>query len=89
MNKTKSFNIPKQLIWRAYKQVSKNRGAASVDEVSIIKFEENPKDNLYKLLNLMSSGSYFPGPVKAVAIPKDTGVGQRILGVPSVFDRIG
>uniref|UniRef100_UPI00333F0D00 group II intron reverse transcriptase/maturase n=1 Tax=Wolbachia endosymbiont (group B) of Pilophorus perplexus TaxID=3066160 RepID=UPI00333F0D00 len=89
MNKTKSFDIPKQLIWRAYKQVSKNKGAAGVDEVSITKFEENLKDNLYKLWNRMSSGSYFPEPVKAVAIPKDTVGGQRILGVPSVFDRIG
>ncbi|MBA8754770.1 group II intron reverse transcriptase/maturase [Wolbachia endosymbiont of Drosophila bicornuta] len=88
MNKTKSSDIPKQLIWRAYKQVSKNKGAAGVDEVSITKFEENLKDNLYKLWNRMSSGSYFPEPVKAVAIPKDTG-GQRILCVPSVFDRIG
>lgn len=89
MNKTKSFDIPKQIIWRAYKQVSKNKGAAGVDEVSITKFEENLKDNLYKLWNRMSSGSYFPEAVKAVAIPKDTGGGQRILGVPSVFDRIG
>ncbi len=85
MNKTKSFDIPKQLIWKAYKQVSKNKGAAGVDKVSITKFE----DNLYKLWNRMSSGSYFPAPVKAVAILKDTGGGQRILGVPSVFDRIG
>lgn len=89
MNKTKSFDIPKQLIWRAYKQVSKNKGAAGVDEVSVTKFEENLKDNLYKLWNRMSSGSYFPEPVKAVAIPKDTGGGQRILGVPSIFYRIG
>ncbi|MCM1002343.1 group II intron reverse transcriptase/maturase [Wolbachia pipientis] len=89
MNKTKSFDIPKQLIWRAYKQVLKNKGAAGVDEVSITKFEENLKDNLYKLWNRMSYGSYFPEPVKAVAIPKDTGGRQRILGVPSVFDRIG
>lgn len=87
MNKTKSFDIPKQLIWRAYKQVSKNKGAAGVDEVSITKFEENLKDNLYKLWNRMSSGSYFPEPVKAVAIPKDTG-GQRTLCVPSVSDRV-
>lgn len=87
MNKTKSFDIPKQLIWKAYKQVSKNKGAAGVDEVSITKFEENLKDNLYKLWNRMSSGSYFPEPVKAVTIPKDTG-GQRTLCVPSVSDRI-
>lgn len=87
MNKTKSFDIPKQLIWKAYKQVSKNKGAAGVDEVSITKFEENLKDNLYKLWNRMSSGSYSPEPVKAVTIPKDTG-GQRTLCVPSVSDRI-
>ncbi|UPA54634.1 group II intron reverse transcriptase/maturase [Wolbachia pipientis] len=88
MNKTKSFDMPKQLVWRAYKQVSKNKGAAGVDEVTITKFEENLKDNLYKLWNRMSSGSYFPEPVKAVAIPKGTGGGQRTLCVPSVSDRI-
>ncbi|MDV6248735.1 group II intron reverse transcriptase/maturase [Wolbachia endosymbiont of Zaprionus taronus] len=88
MNKTKSFDIPKQLIWRAYKQVSKNKGAAGVDDISITKLEENLKDNLYKLWNRMSSGSYFPEPVKTVAIPKGTEGGQRILGIPSVFDRI-
>lgn len=88
MNKTKSYDIPKQLIWRAYKQVSKNKGAAGVDEVSITKFEENLKDNLYKLWNRMSSGSYFPEAVKAIAIPKGTEGGQRILCVPSVSDRI-
>lgn len=88
MSKTKSFDIPKQVIWRAYKQVSKNKGAAGVDEVTITKFEENLKDNLYKLWNRMSSGSYFPEPVKAVAIPKGTEGGQRILCVPSVSDRI-
>ncbi|WP_254229291.1 hypothetical protein [Wolbachia pipientis] len=83
MNKTKPFDIPKQLIWNAYKQVSKNKGAAGIDEVTITKFEENLKDNLYKLWNRMSSGSYFPEPVKAVAIPKATG-GERILGIASV-----
>lgn len=88
MNKTKSFDIPKQLIFRAYKQVSKNKGAAGVDGVSITKFEENLNDNLYKLWNRMSSGSYFPEAVKAVAIPKGTGGEQRILCVPSVADRI-
>ncbi|WP_143688863.1 group II intron reverse transcriptase/maturase [Wolbachia endosymbiont of Laodelphax striatellus] len=88
MNKTKSFDIPKQLIWRAYKQVSKNKGAAGVDDISITKFQENLKDNLYKLWNRMSSGSYFPESVKTVAIPKGTEGGQRILGIPSVFDRI-
>ncbi|WP_250238971.1 MULTISPECIES: group II intron reverse transcriptase/maturase [Pseudomonadati] len=87
MNETKSFDIPKQLIWKAYKRVSKNKGAAGVDEVSITKFEENLKDNLYKLWNRISSGSYFPEPVKAVSIPKDTG-GKRNLCVPSVSDRI-
>jgi RNA-directed DNA polymerase len=81
MDKTKSFDIPKQLIWRAYKQVSKNKGAAGVDDVSITKFEENLKDSLYKLWNRMSSGSYFPEPVKAVAIPKGT-EGKQSLGIP-------
>jgi len=83
----KHFDIPKQLIVKAYKQVSKNKGAAGIDDVSISEFEEDLKGNLYKLWNRMSSGSYFPKPVKAVAIPKDT-KGQRILCIPTVFDRI-
>lgn len=87
MNKTKSFDIPKQLIWKAYLRVKQNGGAAGVDEVSLKEFERNLKDNLYKLWNRMSSGSYFPPPVKLVLIPKGDG-GKRPLGIPTVADRI-
>jgi len=89
LNKTKSFDIPKQLVWNAYLRVSKNQGAAGVDKVTISEFEKDLKDNLYKIWNRMSSGSYFPEPIKAVAIPKGTGdQKERILGIPSVSDRI-
>lgn len=70
MNKTKSYNIPKQLIYEAYKRVKANRGSAGVDEISLESFELRLKDNLYKIWNRMSSGTYFPPPVKAVEIPK-------------------
>lgn len=84
---TKPFNIPKGLLVQAYKLVKANAGSAGVDKQSLQDFERNLKDNLYKLWNRMSSGSYFPPPVKAVPIPKKTG-GKRILGVPTVSDRI-
>ena len=87
MSKTKPFDIPKRLIWNAYLKVKENRGGAGVDEVSIQEFEEDLKNNLYKLWNRMSSGSYFPPPVKLVLIPKSTG-GKRPLGIPTVADRI-
>ena len=87
MNKTKSFDIPKQLVFEAYLKVLQNKGTAGIDEVSIQKFKENFKDNLYKLWNRMSSGSYFPAPVKTVSIPKKGG-GERLLGIPTVTDRI-
>ncbi|MDA0831621.1 MAG: group II intron reverse transcriptase/maturase [Proteobacteria bacterium] len=87
MEKTKQFNISKQLFVKAYKHVKANAGSAGVDKQSLTDFEKNLKDNLYKLWNRMSSGSYFPPPVKAVPIPKKTG-GERILGVPTVGDRI-
>lgn len=87
MNKTKSYNIPKQSVWEAYKKVRDNQGAAGIDGVSIQEFEKDLKNNLYKIWNRMSSGSYFPPPVKAVEIPKKDG-GTRILGVPTVADRI-
>ena len=87
MNKTKSFEIPKAAVWHAYKKVKSNKGAAGVDNQSLSDFERNLKDNLYKIWNRMSSGSYFPPPVKAVSIPKKNG-GERILGVPTVSDRI-
>lgn len=87
MNKTKSFHIPKQDVWQAYLRVKRNKGAAGVDDQSIADFEVNLKDNLYKLWNRMSSGTYFPPPVKMVAIPKKSG-GERHLGIPTVADRI-
>lgn len=85
--KTKPFDIPKQTVLQAYQLVKANAGAAGVDQQSLADFEGNLKDNLYKIWNRMSSGSYFPPPVKAVPIPKKTG-GERILGVPTVGDRI-
>lgn len=87
MNKTKSFDISKQLVMQAWKLIKENDGSAGVDQQSIDDFEENLKDNLYKIWNRMSSGTYFPPPVKAVPIPKKSG-GERILGVPSVSDRV-
>jgi RNA-directed DNA polymerase len=87
LSKTKPFIIPKELVVEAYKLVKANGGAAGVDQQSLKDFDENLKDNLYKIWNKMSSGTYFPPPVKAVAIPKKQG-GERILGVPTVSDRI-
>jgi RNA-directed DNA polymerase len=71
----------------AYKRVKANKGAAGVDEQSIQDFEKRLKDNLYKIWNRMSSGSYFPPPVRTVKIPKANG-GERKLGIPTVSDRI-
>ena len=79
--------IPKRLIWEAYRRVKANRGAAGVDAVSIEQFDENRNGNLYRIWNRLSSGSYFPPAVKAVPIPKKSG-GERMLGVPTVSDRI-
>ena len=87
MENTKTFNIPKQLVMQAYTLVKANAGAAGVDQQSLEDFERNLKDNLYRIWNRMSSGCYFPPPVKAVPIPKKSG-GERILGVPTVADRI-
>lgn len=87
MNKTKSFDIGKNLVYEAYKMVKANKGSAGVDEVSLEIFDNNLKSNLYKIWNRMSSGTYFPPPVKAVEIPKKNG-GVRILGIPTVADRI-
>lgn len=84
---TKQFEIPKRLIWEAWKQVRSNKGGSGVDRESLEVFESKLKSNLYKIWNRMSSGSYFPSPVKAVAIPKKSG-GERILGVPTVSDRV-
>lgn len=84
---TKPFQIPKALVWEAFKRVKANGGAAGADEESIVAFESRLSDNLYKLWNRLCSGSYFPPPVKGVPIPKKTG-GVRMLGVPTVADRV-
>jgi RNA-directed DNA polymerase len=86
--KDKSFEIPKRRVWEAYKSVKENKGAAGVDGQSIEEFESDLRNNLYKIWNRMSSGTYFPPPVRAVEIPKPHGGGTRILGVPTVADRI-
>ena len=83
----KPFAIPKELVWQAWRQVKANGGAAGADGVTIGMFEKDLKDNLYKVWNRMSSGTYFPPPVRAVEIPKASG-GTRMLGVPSVGDRV-
>lgn len=87
MIETKPFIISKWQVLRAFELVKANAGAAGVDNQSISDFEQNLKGNLYRLWNRLSSGSYFPPPVKAVAIPKKAG-GERILGIPTVSDRI-
>jgi RNA-directed DNA polymerase len=87
LDKARSFVISKESVWQAYQKVKANKGAAGIDDQTIAKFEEDLKNNLYKLWNRMSSGAYFPPPVKAVAIPKKGG-GERILGIPTVVDRI-
>jgi RNA-directed DNA polymerase len=78
----KPFHIDKRLVYEAYKAVRSNRGAAGVDGQTLEEFEEDLGGNLYKIWNRMSSGSYFPLPVRAVSIPKKSG-GERILGVPT------
>ena len=82
-SKVKLFEIDKRLVDEAWMKVQANGGAPGVDAVSIGGFREAERDNLYKLWNRMSSGSYLPGPVRAVEIPKDHGAGIRVLGVPT------
>lgn len=84
----KSFDIAKRLIGQAWEKVLANKGAPGVDAVSIAEFKADVRNNLYKVWNRMSSGSYMPGPVRAVEIPKDYGAGVRVLGVPCVADRV-
>ena len=84
----KPFQISKWKVWEAFERVKANKGAAGVDDQSIAEFEADRDRNLYKIWNRMSSGSYFPPPVKAVEIPKAGGKGVRVLGVPTVADRI-
>jgi len=79
----KPFDIPKQLVWEAYRRVAANNGAPGVDRETLGAFESDLKNNLYRIWNRMSSGSYFPPPVRAVEIPKPHGGGVRVLGVPT------
>ncbi len=87
METAKPFEIPKKLVWQAYQQVKANGGSAGIDQESMDDFERNLKDNLYLIWNRMSSGCYFPPAVRGVSIPKKSG-GERLLGVPTVSDRI-
>ncbi|MET7783685.1 group II intron reverse transcriptase/maturase [Streptomyces sp. NPDC005388] len=86
-SQAKPFEISKWEVKEAWEEVRANRGAPGVDGQSIADFEKDLKNNLYKVWNRMSSGSYFPPPVRAVAIPKPRG-GERILGIPAVADRV-
>jgi RNA-directed DNA polymerase len=87
VTKTKPFSISKKVVWDAYRRVKASKGAAGVDGQSIKDFEVDLKDNLYKIWNRMSSGSYFPPPVRTVEIPKSDGRSRR-LGIPTVSDRV-
>ena len=87
-SQVKPFDIPKPMVWEAYRRVAANKGVPAVDEQSLDKFEADLKNNFYKIWNWTSSGSYFPPPVRAVEIPKPHGNGVRVLGVPTVADRI-
>jgi RNA-directed DNA polymerase len=84
----KPFEIGKRLVYEAWEKVRANKGAPGVDAVSIGLFEQQWRDNLYQLWDRMSSGSYFPGPVRGVEIPKDHGEGVRLPGVPNTADRV-
>lgn len=87
MQRTKPYEISKKMVIEAYKRVKANKGTCGVDEQSIEDFEKKTNNNLYNIWNRMSSGSYLPKPVKAVAIPKKNG-GTRVLGIPTVEDRV-
>jgi RNA-directed DNA polymerase len=84
----KPFDIAKQAVWEAYRRVASNKGAPGVDQETLGEFEADLKNNLYKIWNRMSSGSYMASPVRAVEIPKPHGGGVRTLGVPTVADRV-
>src|SRR3954452_19170347 len=84
----KPCEIDKMVVWEAFGRVEGNKGGAGVDEQSIAEFEQDLQDNLYRGSNRLPSGSYFPPSVKAVEIPKAGGKGVRVLGVPTVADRI-
>lgn len=87
-SKDKSFAIPKQLVWEAWRQVKANKGAPGVDGQALEEFESDLKNELYRVWNRMSSGTYFPPPIRAVEIPKPHGKGVRLLGVPTIADRV-
>ena len=87
MKGAKPINIDKRIVYEAFKRVKFNGGGAGIDNVRMADYESNMSDNLYKLWNRMSSGSYFPQPVKLVEIPKSGG-GTRPLGIPAIEDRI-
>jgi retron-type reverse transcriptase len=84
----KPFEISKRVVWEAWEKVKANKGAPGVDGITLEEFGTDLKNNLYRVWNRMSSGSYFPPPVRAVEIPKPHGQGTRLLGVPSVADRV-
>jgi retron-type reverse transcriptase len=84
---SKPYEISKQVVVAAFEKVSSKKGAPGIDGVTVEQFAQGSKNNLYKLWNRMSSGSYFPSPVRMVEIPKDGGRGTRVLGVPTVADR--
>jgi RNA-directed DNA polymerase len=87
-SQVKPFAIPKPMVWEAYRRVAANKGAPGVDGQALEQFEADLRDNLYRIWNRMSSGSYFPPPVRAVEIPKPHGGGVRVLGVPTIADRV-
>ena len=87
MAEDKPFCISKWAVWEAWTKVRANRGAAGIDDISITRFERKLKNNLYRIWNRMSSGSYIPPPVKRVMIPKPDGR-ERPLGIPTVGDRV-
>ena len=84
----KPFAVPKSMVWEAYRRVAANKGAPGVDGQALDEFEADLRDNLYVIWNRMSSGSYFPPPVRVVEVPKPHGGGVRVLGVPTISDRI-
>jgi group II intron reverse transcriptase/maturase len=86
--KDKSFAIPKLLVWEAWRQVKANKGAPGVDGQDLDAFEKDLENNLYRVWNRMSSGTWFAAPVRAVEIPKPHGGGTRMLGVPTIADRV-
>ncbi len=86
--KGKPFAIPKPMVWEAWRRVKANKGAPGVDGQALEEFEADLRNNLYKIWNRMSSGSYLPPPVRAVEIPKPHGSGVRMLGVPTIADRV-